>query len=255
MEQLMDPMAKMARIELDNDLLMLTQERTMAEATLNRLMAREPGTVLPDPAGPPPPATPDDGDALRRALADRPELHEARHHVAHTLAQRRLAGAGWVPDLMLQHTIVDVRDGAPMYMVMARVNVPFAWFWRQGAEVSAASRMVEQAAVEMDGVERETRTMVATDLAALRTDQARLNRVEHEAVPLAEAALHLGLSGYRAGSVGVADALGTVTAYQAAILEVIALKARIGRGAAALERLTGTTPESSSTKELHHVDH
>jgi len=256
MEQLMTPMAKMARLELDNDLLMLTQDRTMAQATLNRLMGREPGTPMPDPTEPPAaPGMGSDDEVLHRAVAQRAELVEARHHVLHTRAQRTLAVAGWIPDVMVQYSTVDTRQGAPMSMVMAKVNVPFAWFWRQGAEVAAASRMVDQAAIEVDGLERETRAMAATELAALRTDQDRLTRIEHEAVPLAEAALHLGVSGYRAGSVGVADALGTVTAYQAALLQVIRLKAAVGRSRAALERLVGNDPGTSGEKEHSHEGH
>src|SRR6185503_19614039 len=181
MEQLMDPMAKMARLDLDNDRLMLAQERAAAQAALNALMARDPGTALADPVAPPPiPEAPDEDDVLRRALAGRAELTEARHHVLHMQSGRRLAEAGWVPDLMIQASLVDTRQGAPMSMVMAKINVPFVWFWRQAADVAAASRMVEQATVDLDGMERDTRAMAITELAAFRADRARLIRLERE---------------------------------------------------------------------------
>jgi outer membrane protein TolC len=196
---------------------------------------------------------PDEQTVLQRAVGGRAELQEARHHLLHMQAQRRLARAGWFPDLMVQYSAVETPGGPPTAMAMAKVSLPFVWFWRQGADVDAAARMADQARVEAEGMERETRAMVRTEVGALDTARRQRDRILRETLPLADQALHLGVSGYRSGTVGVADALSAVKAYQAARLMAVGITAQCGRSRAALDQLTGDRPESDFDKEhLHH---
>ena len=254
MGQLMDSMAKMERVGLKNQAVALAQERLAAQNRLRRLMAAGAAQDLPDPAAGEAPfkAGLDEAALLKGALQNRPELMQARHHLWHTQAQRSLAAAGWMPDLMLQYSLVEASDGAQSAMGMAKLNLPFVWFWRQGAEQAAASKGVEASQAMLQSTLDETSEALKSELAMFNAARAQWQLQEGEALPEAENALKLGISGYQSGSLGVADALGALRAYLMANLEALGLKAQMGRSVAVLEQLSGARLGAMPSTEMNH---
>lgn len=253
-DQLMDPMARIERTGLGNQALALEQERVDARARLAQLTATElPDSVLDPLDG----ASGDVSDAeaaalQEHALAGSPGVLEAERDLLQTQARRRLAESAWAPDLMLQYSLVDNTGGPQGSMAMAKVNLPFIWFWRQGAEVKAADREVDASAAMLKSAEEGTSSMVTSEAAMLRTARAQLKNDRSEALPDADSALDLGLSGYQTGSVGVSDALGAVKAYLMVQLEAIGLTAQIGRSVAGLEALADAGLDGHSAMEMNH---
>jgi outer membrane protein TolC len=256
MEQLMDPMARMELTGLKNQALDLAQERLGAEARLKRLMGSQDPAGLADPPQAPglPAFQMDEAALLQRSEQEGPDLEEARHHLLHTRAQRRLAMAGWMPDFMLQFSLVDHTGGGQTSMAMAKASLPFVWFWRQGSETAAAGREVDSAKAMLDSAKAENAEMVREELGFLKTARLRWANLRTESLPQAERALDLGLSGYRAGSLGVSDALGAVRAYGMAQMETLGTRAEIGRSLAALERLVGSDLEHDPLMEMSHEE-
>ncbi len=240
MGQLMDPMARMQGAELENRMEGLRHERLLALRELDQLMARDPGQALPDPPlDPPPPRAPaTDRQALERALAGRAEVRVAQSGLARLRSERSLARAGWWPDLMLQYSAVDMA-GMPVGMAMAKVNLPFVWFWRQGSEEAAADRREQASQRDLESARDQTRRMVLDEESAFQSELAQLERVRREIIPEAARARSLGVEGYRLGGVGVSDALNAVLADLAARLQAVGLTAQLGRSRAVLERLMG----------------
>ncbi len=240
MDQLMDPMARMQRSELDNQMEVLRHERLTAQEDLDRLMDRKQDQALPDPSLQPdiPEAPSSNQQALDRALGDRAEVRVAQSELDRLESERSLAQTGWWPDLMLQYSAVDM-GGVPAGMAMAKVNLPFIWFWRQGNEVAAAKKQEEASRQDLQGTLDQTRQMVLDEESAFQSGQAQLARLQDEIIPDAAKALALGMDGYRLGGVGVSDALGAVQADLMARLQRIGLTAQLGRSQAVLERLMG----------------
>ncbi len=145
-------------------------------------------------------------------------------------------------------------DGPQSGMAMAKINLPFIWFWRQGAEVRAADREVDASESMVRAAMLETSAMVETEIASLRTTRAQLLAIRRVGLPSADKALKLGLTGYQAGSVGVSDALGAVKAYLMTNLENVGLSSQIGRSVAGLEALTGANPMTQHEMESSHAE-
>jgi outer membrane protein TolC len=256
MEQLMGPMARMEQVDLQNQLLMLGQERFQAEARLKRLMAEDFESSLPEPEiGDPRVPNLPSPQALKAALEKGPEITGALHHLLHMRASRKLARQGWLPDFMLQYSLVDSTNGPQMGMAMAKMNLPFLWFWRQASESEAATKDEESAAFMLDSARNEALEMAENELKMLGSAQAQLKNLESQSLPQADEALRLGLTGYRSGSLGVSDALGALRGHLMAHLEALSLKAQIGRSIAMLERLCGGSLNSTTLSEDHHESH
>jgi outer membrane protein TolC len=256
MEQLMDPMAKMESIGLQNQVLALAQERVEAQTKLEQLI----GVTMPGysdlEAGPLPDLSGLSQMTIEeRAMDSRPGMLEAKHHLLHMKAQQKLALSGWMPDLMLQYSLIDNTGGPQTGMAMAKVNLPFIWFWRQGAEVRAADKEVEASEGMVRSSMLETSAMVESEWEMLKTARAQLENDTTVALPNAELALKLGLSGYKSGSVGVTDALNAVKSYLMTNLEAIGLTAQIRRSVAGLEALVGGSLDKKYELETSHESH
>jgi outer membrane protein TolC len=257
MEQLMDPMAKMERVGLENQALGLRQERLDARARLARLTAMDLSDAVPDPSGETAPHTDGiSGDGiLGRAMESRPAVMEAEHHLLHMKAQQALTASGWLPDLMLQYSMIANSNGPQTSMAMVKVNLPFIWFWRQASESKAAGKDVEASQAMLNSTMDETTALVRSDMAELQTAREQLKNDQTEAISEANDALNLGISGYQAGSVGLSDALGAVRAYCVVHLEIVGLTAQIGRSVADLESLVGGSLDSNTPMEMGHDHH
>jgi outer membrane protein TolC len=240
MEQLMDPMARMERGSLKTMVLNLAQERRAAEAAVNALMGADPAAELGEPAAPAPPDTrAEDASWLETGLNYSPVVAVALKDLKRMEARRDQALAAWLPDFMLQYSIVEMKDGARTGMAMAKVTIPLLWFWRPAGENKAAAAEVRASEEVLEQARLEVRRMASEEISRLAVVRKQLAIFEGEILPQAEKALDLAVSGYQSGSIGPADVLTAVRSYVTMNMERLMLAAAAGRSAAVLARLKG----------------
>ncbi len=240
MGQFMVPMLRMQLAETDNQALSLTQDRTAAEAKLESLTGWPVGAALPRPLGAAPDPPPGDEAGFLEAVASRdPAVAAARRGVLDAEARKSLQDAAWQPDLMLQYSTMNGPGMAPAGMAMAKVNVPFLYFWRRRGESAAAEKGVERARDLLAGARAEARRQGVAAWSAYRTALAQWRRGRDLIVPESREALGLALDGFAGGDLGASEALQAVTASWMAESGQIQLLARVGRERALLDRLAG----------------
>ena len=241
MEQLMDPMARMEQASLKSMALDLKQERRMAETRLNALMGLDPAGELGEPAEAAVPETRtfEDASWLDAGLDDSPTIAVALRDLAAMQARRAQARAGWVPDLMLGYSAVDMKDGSQTGMAMAKITVPFVWFWGPAGENRAATQEVAASSEMLRQARLEVRQMASEEISRLGIVREQLAIFDGEIIPQAGKALELAVSGYQSGSVGPADVLTAVGSFVSMNIERLMLKAQLGRSVAVLARLKG----------------
>jgi outer membrane protein TolC len=242
MAQLMDPMARMQQAAALNALAGAEADGEAERQALRRLMGLGLGEVLPvlAPAGEQDLFQAGDGhDALReRALSAGPELKEALAALAASQAKRDVALAGWLPDFMLQYSLMQDQSGMASGMAMARMSVPL-WFTRPWGEASAAGHEAASAEGMAQVARLSTAEAFESAWAQRQAGREQWQRTQQEILPLSLEASERGIAGYRAGSIGVSDALGAVLAYQSMNLDALMLQSQLGLLDATLIRLTG----------------
>ncbi len=224
-----------------NTLETLKQEKEARAAELNALLDRIPDSPLPKPAEPSLPVASLDYASLEKiAWQNRPELHAARHHVNHMGADLAVAQADFLPDATVQYSRRTFKNDMPDdNIVMVKFNVPFLWFWRQGAMVDAAAKAKEGAEAELRSME----TMTRSDLKGLlvKTQNARrlVELYRTTTIPQSEIALKVSLKGYEAGTEGFVDVIDSERSWLGFQLEYYQYLAEYWSYLASLERLVG----------------
>jgi len=244
MEQLMDPMARMESASLKSMALDLRQERRTAEVRLNALMGIDPAETLGEPEAsvPSESLTLEDPSWLEAGLDDSPTVAVALGDFTLMQARRDQARAGWLPDFMLQYSAGEMRDGSRTGMAMAKVTVPFVWFWRPAGSSRAATADVTASAEMLRQARLEVRRMASEEISRLGIVREQLAVFDGEIIPQAGKALELAVSGYQSGSIGPADVLTAVRSYVSMSIERLMRTAQMGRSVAVLARLKGEKP-------------
>jgi len=241
MEQLMAPMARMEKAGLEVSRLDLAQERLEAQASLNELMGDDPGREL--AVAPAAPASGvsslEDSSWLESGINDSPTVEVALKDLKIMQARRAQARAEWLPDLMLEYSAVDMKDGAKTGMAMAKISVPFVWFWKTAGENRSASEEVRASGADLEQARLEVRRLALVEIARLGLARKQGEIFRNEALLQADRALDLAVSGYQSGSIGPADALTAVRSWLSMNLENTMITAQIGRSTAILSRLRG----------------
>jgi outer membrane protein TolC len=181
----------------------------------------------------------EDASWLESGLDDSPAVAVARLDLKRMQAMRDQARAGWLPDFMLQYSARDMKDGSRTGMAMAKVTVPFVWFWRPAGENRTATAEVEASGEMLRQARLDVRRMAADEISRLGVVREQLAIFDGEIIPQAGKALDLAVSGYQSGSIGPADVLTAVRSYLSMNIDRLMLKAQLGRSAAVLARLKG----------------
>jgi len=204
-------------------------------------MGDDPGRELAVPATAETSADPGLEDAawLETGLSDSPSVAVALRDLKMMQARRAQARAEWLPDIMLEYSAVDMKDGTKTGMAMAKVSLPFVWFWKPLGENKSASGAVLASRAELDQARLEVRRLALIEIARLSLARKQGEIFRNEALPQADRALDLAVTGYQSGSTGPADALTAVRSWLSMNLEKTMLTAQVGRSAAILSRLRG----------------
>jgi outer membrane protein TolC len=194
-------------------LTMLGQKRAAAEATLNALLARAPGSTLPptswsDSTAPLRPA-----DELQRRLADAaPELRAAREEVLKSTAALDLARREYLPDLAFMAGYTNKNGLFPEWEVGMRLRVPLYFWRRQHAGVTEATYARAAAESSERNVHRTLEGRLGQVL-SMGEAAARLVRLYHDKLgPQAALTLDSARTSYAVGRV---DFLTVLTAFTA----------------------------------------
>jgi outer membrane protein TolC len=241
MDELMLPMARMQAADFENQALEFQRQASESRAALARLMGLEDARDLGAAQGPPRelPRGWDREKFIREVAAEEPELVEARHHLSHTLAQHGLAESGWLPDLMLQYSLVSGPDSMSSGMAMAKLDLPYLYFWRQKSEVDAAQAEVDHSQAMFTAARSKARQDSLAAWDAYSSSLLELRRQREEILPQALKALKLAQSGFAEGSLGPAESLEAVKGYWMAASTVKLLEAQFGKDLARMEALAG----------------
>jgi cobalt-zinc-cadmium efflux system outer membrane protein len=135
-----------------------------------------------------------------------PRLAEAKAGVEARRAAADLARAGAWPDVTLSagfRNFEQTGDNA----FLAGVSVPLPLFDRNRDAARGARLRSQGAALNADAVEARLRAQQARLVARSRTFRSRLDRLEGEALPLAEQAYAAAAEGYRVGKFDLTAAL------------------------------------------------
>ncbi len=241
-----------AQVELSlllQHLPVLVQRRKTAEAMLNTLLDRDPGSPLDMAQEPAQLPLEESVDNLHRlALNDRPELKAAELDVQRSEHSRALAKRQYYPDFNVafqRFQNYQANDGFGAYVAM---SIPFS-FWTKSkydAGVQEAEAAVSVAQAQQHTLENMTRFQISDLLAKLRaTDQvAVLYRTT--ILPQAEQSLESARVGYRAGKGGFLDLIDTQRALRGFQLEYFQALVDRQHRLAELEQVVGVTLDRQS---------
>lgn len=248
-----------------NTLVTLSQDRETAQAELNALLDRRPDAPLGKPVEPALPSLNLNYDELEKvALANRPEVHAAHHHVDHMKAEQWAARADFLPDTNVQYSRRTFHGDSEMRddnIVMVKFNVPILWFWRQGSLVKAAKKAKEGAEAELRSMETMTRYDVKSMLVKVQTASRLVELYKSSVIPQSEASLNVASAGYEAGTTGFLDLVDSERSWLEFQMEYYQYLAQYWSYLAALERVIGKDLVSSGEKsvqtkeEMHQHSH
>lgn len=210
-----------------------------ARAKLNALLARAPDTPFEATEEPRVEPLPEPAELEAAALANRPELHAAGHHVDHMRAELAAMRADYLPDFTFQYTW-RTRDGMrPDAVAMAKMSLPFLWFRRQRSLVSSTVAEKDHADAALESVRVHTLYELREQTAALDSARRMVELYRSTILPQSEQSLNVAEAGYRADRVGFLDLLESERALVDSKLEYYEAISDFGSRLAQLERLIG----------------
>ena len=251
------PSVLRAQVELSktqNGTITATQLRETARAKLNALLARPPETPFEATEEPRIEPTPETPALETAALANRPEVHAAGHHVEHMRAELSSKRADYLPDFMLQYTW-RTRAGMPNDAVaVVKMTLPFLWFRGQRSIIKSTIAEKAHADAALEAARLKTAFEVRETATALDAARRMVELYRTTILPQSEQALRVAESGYRADRLGFLDLLDAERVLVDSKLEYYKAVSDYGSRLAQLERVVGTELASAGgeSHEHHH---
>ena len=248
-----------AQVELSKTLaalLMLEQDRSTAVARLNALLAQAPDAPLGVPQDPSlAPLSLSEQDLEQAALADRPEVREANHHVNHMKASLAAQRSEYLPDFMLQYTR-RTREGMPSDSIaMIKMSLPFLYFWRQRAQTRAASDELGQAESMLQSQQDTARSDVKAEWAKVQTVGRLVEIYRTSILPQAEQSLKVTEAAYQSERVDFLSLMDSQRALLEFRLDYDQYISKYGESVAELERVLGVDladVKAAAHEGMHH---
>lgn len=236
------PSVLRAQVELSktqNGTITAKQHNDTARAKLNALLSRAPEAPFEAAEEPKVQATPDTAALELSALANRPEVHAANHHVEHMRAEVAAQRADYLPDFMFQYTWRTRVGMRPDAVGVVKMTLPFLWFRRQQSIIRSTVAEKEHADAALESARLKTAYEIREAAAAL--DAARRTVVLYRTtiLPQSEQSLRVAEAGYRADRIGFLDLLDSERALVDSKLEYYKAVSDYGSRLAQLERVVG----------------
>lgn len=226
--------------KMSNMVITLGQEKETARVELNLLI----GKNADDPLGEPEAVAPDFLDKSWddvKALAQKnsPDAGRAAADLARGKWEKSSALLSYLPDFDVtfrRRMMGDAWSGSE-FMVGARVPL---WFWKQKADLAAASAEVEAAEAAKRKAELMSVSRAKEIYTKLDATKRLMELYSTSIIPKAEQSLRVAQAGFSAGRSGFLELLDSVRSYLEFKLEYNNYVADYQRDRAALERVIGT---------------
>lgn len=246
-----------AQVELSKTLgtlLMLEQEKESAQARLNALLDRTPEEPLGTPQEPSlDPLSLTYQDLEPTALAQRPEVREASHHIEHEKANLAAQRAEYLPDFSLQYTL-RTRDAMPSDSIaVIKMSLPFLYFWRPRAATRAASAELEHAEAMLRSEQDLTRSDLKTRWSKVVAIGRLVDLYRTSILPQAEQAVKVTETAYQTERVDFSSLLDSQRALLEFRLDYDQYVSQYGQSVAELEQTLGV--ELSQVKPKASEEH
>lgn len=216
--------AQVAFLELETQLLELSQRRTSLVAELNRLLNRQPTT----PIASPPDFEPNAvalriEELLENAARSNPELARRLHEVQRSREGLRLAQLAYLPDLTLGFEWMQMsgraafqpppnpqtgirppvsrlsEDGSDNWAITVRLNLPI-WLEKLRAEVREARRRLAAAQHDYTAAKNHVDSEIEDALARVRTQQELVALFRDTIIPQTQQAYEVSRAAYASGT-------------------------------------------------------
>lgn len=199
--------ASVALGNIDNELHALHQRRDSAEAMLNRLLNRPPGSMIPEPPVVKLRETEEDiNSLLAEAARQNPELTGIRERIEQQRRREDLAKLNRWPDLTLSANYTAVRnrgmsgvaDGSDQWWIGFTVNVPL-WTAKLDAAQREAVLGRHQAEADLADARNRLAFQLGDAIYRLRSDTRQASLLHGTIIPEADQALRAARADYSAG--------------------------------------------------------
>ncbi len=245
--------AQVEQSERLNALIMAGQERQTAEARLNTLLSRPPGSPLGPLQEPEGIDLPDRLEELaRQALAARPELAGAQAAIQKAEKTWILADKNrTLPDFMvgLEYWLAPNMDPSNMYTAMLNVTVPFFWTGtKHRQEVEEASVMVAMEEASAQAMRNQVLLEVHEAFVMLDAAQRTLRLYQEGLLPQSEQAFKATMVAYQTGKVDFTSLLEGERTLREVRLGAFRALADVQRRLAELERAVGRDLGKTATE-------
>ena len=248
-----------AQVELTKSLsalVLLEQERDTAQAKLNALLDRSPEESL---------GLPEEPSLMRlefsykdleqAALAQRPEVQAASHHINHMQSSLTAARAEYLPDFMLQYTR-RTRDGMPSDSIgMIKLSLPFVYFWRRNAQTNAVKAELGHAEAMLRSERNTARSDVKANWTKVQTTWRLVDLYRTSILPQAEQSVKVSESAYQSERIDFLNLLDSQRALLEFRLDYNQYLSQYGQSVAELERVLGielAQVKPGAVEEHHH---
>ena len=248
-----------AQVELSKTLgalVSLEQEKDAAQAQLDALLDRGPDEPLGTPQDPSlAPLALTYQDLERTALAQRPAILEAGHHVEHEKANLAVQRSEYLPDFSLQYSR-RTREGLPSDSIaMFKMSLPFLYFWRPRAETRAASAELESAQAMLRNEQIRARSDLKTRWSKVQAVGRLVELYSTSILPQAEQAVKVTEAAYQTDRVDFSSLLDSQRALLEFRLDHDQYVSQYGQSLAELEQALGVElaqVKSTATEEHPH---
>ncbi len=243
-----------AQVELSKTLaalLTLEQERASAQAALNALLDQAPDAPLGAPQEPSLSALSlTEFDLEQAALAQRPEVRAASHHINHMKSSLAAQRSEYLPDFMLQYTR-RTREGMPSDSIaMIKMSLPFLYFWRPRAQTRAASAELGEAEAMLRSEQNSARADVKDDWTKVQTVGRLVEVYRTSILPQAEQSVKVAEAAYQSERVDFLSLMDSQRALLEFRLDYDQYVSQYGQSVAKLERALGV--DLSAVKAAEH---
>ncbi len=191
----------------------LEQQRATAQAKLNALMAREPGSPLPPPADLVQPAALNYSleELYKDARVSDPEFQRIQAAVERNQLTINLARKDSLPDLSVGYMYQQRPMMPDMHGLTFSVSIPVFYKRKQAEEIRQATEDELSAAGARDNRQNELYFELKQNYLAAKASETLLKLYSQGVVPQASLALESSMSAYQVGNVDFVTVLGNFT--------------------------------------------
>jgi len=201
--------AHVEQAKVENELIMVRQERESMVAMLNALLNRDAYDEITLPSQDLPiPSLENVADSmLKNVMATSKRIKASKLSVRESDTNKALAGWSYAPDLMVSYR--KPYSGAPegAYAFAVELSIPLWFFMKQTSEYSAASLHVVEAEKTHEATVRDTTAEARSLFAKVRSNGSLIKVYETSLIPLANNTLNSSRAAYRAGKTSFIELL------------------------------------------------